>query len=160
MVHHLSIKIQIFPHAVWRMRGGGSWVECKRKEVVIGTVHTILHVLVKFSLLPTVTACDEVNLHELINTNSHSTHVSVFSASWLKERDCLYVWRHTQEFLDWVDNKNICWPLLFVVSFPLQSISHLNLCNRSNISSTAGSILETEFFEPPIEQSITLPEFI
>ena len=143
MVHHLSIKIQIFPHAVWRMRGGGSCVECKRKEVVIGTVHTILHVLVKFSLLPTVTACDEVNLHELINTNSHSTHVSVFSASWLKERDCLYVWRHTQEFLDWVDNKNIRWSLLFVVSFPLQSISHLNLCNRSIISTTAGTTYRT-----------------
>jgi len=85
-------KSKFSPMKFEGLGGGGSLVECKRKEVVIGTVHTMLHVLVKFSLLPTITACEEVNLHELINTNSHSTHVSVFSASWLKERETVFMY--------------------------------------------------------------------
>ena len=146
------------PHAIFFFfgGGGGSWVECKRGSEWYNPCY--ITYACKFSLLSTVTACDKVNLCELINTNLHTTHVSVFYACWLKERDCLlqicklfynagspvfmyifvstrnewFVWRHTQEFLDWVDNKNICWPLLFVFPpskyFPSELMQKVKKC--------------------------------
>ena len=83
----------------------------------------------------------------------------VFMYIFVSTRNEWYVWRHTQEFLDWVDNKNICWLLLFVVFFPHQSSSLLNLCNRSSVSTTAASTPETDSFEPSVEQLIIVSEF-
>ena len=137
------------------------------------------------NILKDIEQCKQLAHFIIININSHTTHVSVFSACWLKERDCLYckfancfimqsvlclcTYLYQLEMSDMYEGipksfwteliTKIYADLCCLCSPPPQSISLLNLCNMSSVSTTAGSTPESDFFERSIEQSITLPEF-
>jgi hypothetical protein len=156
-----SVTSQSRPHAF----GGGVYV-VNVKQVVIGTVHSILHMYANSlffhwlvcHIMATAlwqgelawTKCAKINNNSniiqvtifwmLIKTERlsllqiyklfHNAGSVVFMYIFVSTKTKWYVWRHTQEFLDWTDNK-IYADRCYWWFLSLQSCSLLNLCNMS-----------------------------